>query len=102
MSASRRAKNAAPTKPRHKDLRALLDAPQGHWRGGVRCQTCALPDLKLLNADLRLFVESRANGHPMPWSAFVREWLAPTYGYPYGAAAARKHVAKCLGVKDAE
>jgi hypothetical protein len=103
VKSTRKAKRAAPlvSPPKHKSLRDLLASPKNpNWRGGIKCQTCALTNVKAVNDDLLLFVEARAKGHPMPWKAFVREWLAPTYAYPYTPNALRHHATKCLGVTD--
>ena len=83
---------------RGKSIADFLTAtlPDPSWRGGSPCHTCANDNAKAINIDLRAFVKAKKEGHPMPWSVFVRRRLGELYKLNINAGAVIKHARKCL------
>lgn len=77
----------------------LRQTPNPRWKGGIPCRTCAHKRAAEINADLRAFAAAKRRGHPMPWSALLREHLLPEYKLELNCTSLRNHVTRCLGIK---
>lgn len=76
--------------------KALKTTHNPAWYGGAKCSSCRLDRIEEINRDIRDFFKAKRAGHPMPWAAFVREYLTPEYKIRIKAATLITHVNRCL------
>ena len=69
------------------------------WRGGSKCFTCSHERAVQINRDIKDFFRAKKRGHPMPWAAFVREYLTPEYKMKVHTDTLLGHVRRCLRIE---
>lgn len=85
--------------PKKRTLTEFLG--ETRWRsGGVSCRTCEHPNRREIDAACKEFSEKRATGQTtMPWSVFLREYLAKDFGYRLKSSALKTHLENCCGTQ---
>jgi hypothetical protein len=78
--------------------KALKTKSNQRWRGGPKCFGCNLKAAKQVDRDIKDFMRAKRRGHPMPWTAFVRDYLAPEYKINIRPATLWLHAQRCLGL----
>ena len=61
--------------------------------------TCKMAKIDAINKDIREFFKAKKAGHPMPWAAFVREYLEPEYKTKIKHPTILLHVRRCLDIE---